>query len=152
MSEETKILAKNKKASYQYFLADKFVAGMQLVGTEIKSIRDGKVNLIDSFCLFQNGILIVRNLYIQEYSHATHFNHVPKRDRKLLLNKSELKKLKRKTKDTGTTIIPTQLFISDNGWAKLEIAIASGKKMPDKRQDLKQKDLKRQIDRLSRNF
>lgn len=150
MSEEVKIVAKNKKASYQYFLTDKFTAGLQLAGTEIKSIRDGKANLSDAYCLFQKDTLIVRNLYIEEYSHASHFNHIAKRDRKLLLNKAELKKLKRKTKDTGTTIIPTLLFISVKGWAKLEIAIATGKKMPDKRQDLKQKDIKRQIERLSR--
>ncbi len=152
MIEEGEIVAKNKKASYQYFLTDKFIAGIQLAGTEIKSIRKGKANLSDAYCLFQNDILLIRNMYIEEYSHASHFNHIPKRDRKLLLNAHELKKLKRKTKDTGTTIIPTLLFISAKGWAKLEIAIATGKKMPDKRQDLKDKDLKRQIDRLSKNY
>ena len=152
MIEEGEIIAKNKKASFQYFLADRFIAGIQLAGTEIKSIRDGKANIVDAYCLFEDGVLIVRNLYIQEYSHASHYNHESKRDRKLLLTANELKKLKRKTKDSGTTIVPLTLFISEKGWAKLEIAIATGKKMPDKRQDLKDKDLKRQIDRLSKEY
>jgi len=152
MIEEGEIVAKNKKASFQFFLTDRFIAGLQLAGTEIKSVRKGKANLTDAFCLFEEDIFIVRNLYIEEYSHASHFNHQAKRDRKLLLKSTELKKIRRKLKDSGITIIPTVLFISQKGWAKMEIAIATGKKMPDKRQDLKDKDLKRQIDRLSKNY
>ncbi|MEM7162163.1 MAG: SsrA-binding protein SmpB [Bacteroidota bacterium] len=152
MIEEGDIIAKNKKASYQYFLTDRFIAGMQLSGTEIKSIRAGKANLMDAYCLFQDGVFLIRNLYIEEYSHASHFNHEAKRDRKLLLKGTELKKIQRKLKDSGVTIVPTVLFISQKGWAKIEIAIATGKKMPDKRQDLKDKDMKRQIDRLSKDY
>ena len=152
MIEKGKIIAKNKRASFEYFLKDHFIAGMQLKGTEIKSIRDGKVNITDAFCTFSNGNLVVRNMHIDPYTHATHFNHEPKRDRILLLNKPELNKLKKKLQNTGTTLVPILLFISQEGWAKLEIALASGKKLHDKRDSIKDKEIKRQIDRLSNEY
>lgn len=152
MIEEGKIIAKNKRASFEYFLKDHFIAGLQLKGTEIKSIRDGKVNIADAYCTFSNNELVVRNMHIDEYTHATHFNHVPKRDRILLLKKNELVKLKKKLQNTGVTLVPITLFISDKGWAKLEIALATGKKLHDKRDSIREKEMKRQIDRLSKEF
>ena len=152
MIQEGKIVAKNKRASFEYFLKDRFIAGLQLLGTEIKSIRAGKVNIVDAYCTFFEGNLIIRNMYIEEYKHASHYNHEPKRDRKLLLNKSELSKLKKKLKNTGVTLIPTTLFISEKGWAKIEMALATGKKLQDKRDSIKDKEMKRQIDRLSKDI
>lgn len=152
MIEEGRIVAKNKRASFEYFLKDHFIAGIQLLGTEIKSIREGKAQIVDAYCTFSKEDLVVRNMYIDEYTHATHYNHEPKRERKLLLTKNELNKLKKKLKNTGTTLIPTTLFISKNGWAKLEIALATGKKLHDKRDSLKDKEMKRQIDRLSKDY
>lgn len=142
------INVKNRKASFEYELIEKFVAGMRLVGTEIKSIRNGKVNLSDSYCQFYSGELFARNIHISEYEMGTHNNHEAKRDRKLLLNKKELQKLERKTKESGLTIVPTRLFVNDRGLAKLEIALARGKKMYDKRETLKQKDSNREMDRM----
>ena len=138
---------KNKKASYQYFLMDKYVAGIQLTGTEIKSIRDGKVSLAESFCVFIGDELFVRDMHIAEYSLGTHYNHEPKRDRKLLLTRRELKKLQTKIQEKGFTIIPTHMFINDRGLAKIEIAVAKGKHLYDKREDIKKKDIKRDIER-----
>ena len=137
----------NKKASYEYSFLDKYVAGLLLTGTEIKSIRLGKANITDGFCVFQNGDLIARNIQISEYEKGTHYNHEPKRDRKLLLNKHELKKLEGALKDQGLTIVPLRLFINEKGWAKLEIALAKGKKLFDKREDIKKKDLQRETAR-----
>ncbi len=137
----------NKKASYEYSFLDKFVAGLILTGTEIKSIRMGKANITDGFCVFDNGELIARNIQINEYEKGTHYNHTPKRDRKLLLNKHELKKLEGNLKDQGLTIIPLRLFINEKGWAKLEIALAKGKKLFDKRDDIKKKDIQRETAR-----
>ena len=142
-----KIKIKNKKASYEYFFLEKFIAGIQLSGTEIKSIREGKVSLVDSYCAFINNELFVKNMHIAEYKFGTHYNHEPKRDRKLLLTKRELKKLLNKVNEKGLTIIPTLLFINDNELAKLEIAVAKGKKLYDKRESLKTKDTQREIDR-----
>lgn len=141
------IRIKNRKASFEYFLIDRVVAGMQLTGTEIKSIREGKANLTDSYCAFEHQELFVKSLHIAEYSMGTCNNHEPKRDRKLLLNKRELKKISTKVKEKGFTIIPVQLFINDRGLAKLEIALAKGKHTYDKRESLKQKDSQREIDR-----
>ncbi len=138
---------RNKKASYEFSFLDKYVAGMELTGTEIKSIRMGKANITDGFCLFENGELIARNIQINEYEKGTHYNHAPKRDRKLLLHKHELKKLEGKLKDQGLTIIPLRLFINEKGWAKLEIALAKGKKLFDKRADIKTRDVQREIAR-----
>lgn len=143
----TKILIKNKKAEFQYFLFDQYTAGLVLTGTEIKSIRDGKANLTDAYCVFKGTELFVINLHIAEYTFGTHYNHEPKRDRKLLLNRRELKKLLTKIKEKGFTIIPTRLYINENGLAKLDIALAKGKKMFDKRESIKQKDTQREMDR-----
>jgi SsrA-binding protein len=137
----------NKKASYEFSFLDKYVAGLILTGTEIKSLRLGKANITDGFCVFMNGELIARNLQINEYEKGTHYNHEPKRDRKLLLNKHELKKLEGALKDQGLTIVPLRLFINEKGWAKLEIALAKGKKLFDKREDIKKKDLQRETAR-----
>ncbi len=138
---------KNKKAGFEFFLLEVFSAGLQLTGTEIKSIRDGKVNLTDAYCLFAGEELFVKNMHIAEYTFGTHYNHEPKRDRKLLLTKRELKKLLGKTKEKGLTIIPTRLYINDKGLAKIDIALAKGKKLYDKRETLKTKDSKREMDR-----
>lgn len=140
------IRIKNKKAEYQFFLIDRYTAGIVLTGTEIKSIRAGKASVGESFCVFINGELFIKNMYVAEYSHGSAFNHVPRRDRKLLLNKRELRKLQGKIKEKGLTIIPVVLFIDENGRAKIEIALAKGKKLYDKRETLKEKDLKRQME------
>ncbi len=142
------ISIKNRKASFEYELVERFVAGMKLVGTEIKSIRTGKVNLTESYCQFVRNELYVINLHIAEYELGTCNNHIARRDRKLLLNRKELQKLDKKVKESGFTIIPTKLFINDRGLAKLEIALARGKKTYDKRESLKAKDAKRDIDRM----
>jgi SsrA-binding protein len=141
---------KNKKAKFEYHLLDKYVAGIQLHGTEIKSIRQSKASIVEAYCKFEKGELYVFNMYIAEYENASHYNHDPKRKRKLLLNKTELNKIERKLKDVGLTIVPVLLFINDGGLAKLQIAVAKGKKLYDKRDDLKQKDLKREIERGTR--
>ncbi|RIH65254.1 SsrA-binding protein SmpB [Mariniphaga sediminis] len=144
------INVKNRKASFEFELIEKLVAGMQLVGTEIKSIRNGKVSLNEAYCQFFAGELYAKNIHIAEYELGTCNNHSAKRDRKLLLSKKELQKLERKIKESGLTIIPTRLFINDRGLAKLEIALARGKKMYDKRETLKRKDAQRDIERASR--
>ena len=141
------IRIKNKKAYYQYFLQDEHTAGIQPRGTEIKSIREGKASFVDSYCTFIEGELYVRNLHIAEYRFGTHYNHDPKRDRKLLLNKKELKKLLIKTSEKGFTIIPTLLFINEDGLAKLNIALAKGKHAYDKRETLKKKVIEREMER-----
>ncbi len=145
------ISIKNRKATFEYELIERFVAGMMLVGTEIKSIRSGKVNLTDSYCQFINGALYVKSLHISEYEMGTCNNHIAKRDRKLLLNKKELIKLDKKVKESGLTIICTKLFVNAKGLAKLEIALARGKKTYDKRESLKTKDAKRDIDRMMKH-
>ena len=139
---------KNRKASFEFELIEKLVAGIKLAGTEIKSIRNGKVSMNDAYCQFYAGELYAKNIHIAEYEMGTHYNHEAKRDRKLLLNKKELQKFERKTKESGLTIVPTRLFINERGLAKLEIALARGKKMYDKRETLKQKDSKREMDRM----
>ncbi|NQU84176.1 MAG: SsrA-binding protein SmpB [Mariniphaga sp.] len=142
---------KNRKVSFEFELIERFDAGMQLVGTEIKSIRNGKANLSDSYCQFFNGELYVKSLHIAEYEMGTHFNHIAKRDRKLLLTKKELRKLDRKVKETGLTIVPVRLYVNDKGLAKLEISLARGKKTYDKRETLKLKDSKREMDRMMKH-
>ena len=137
---------RNKKASFEYHILETFTAGIKLLGTEIKSIREGKANISDSFCTFINEELYVRNLHISEYSHGSFYNHEAKRDRKLLLTKKELKKLVVKGEDKGLTIIPLKIFISDRGFAKMNIALAQGKKAFDKRESLKERDVKREMD------
>lgn len=147
----TNISIKNKKASFLYSFLEKYTAGIRLTGTEIKSIRLGKVNLVDSYCHFVNHELWVRGMHIAEYSWGSYNNHDPVRVRKLLLNRRELNKLERKTKESGLTIIATKLFINEKGLAKLEIALARGKKEFDRREDLKRKDAKREIDRMHKD-
>jgi SsrA-binding protein len=144
---KNKINILNKRASFEYAFLEKYVAGMQLTGTEIKSIRDGKCNITDGYCFFKDNELWVKNILISEYEKGTHYNHEPKRDRKLLLNKTEINKLLKKLKDQGLTIIPLKLFISESGYAKLEIALAKGKKMFDKRDDIKKRDIQRETAR-----
>lgn len=151
MAEKHIIEIKNKKASYEYFLVDEYVAGLVLTGTEIKSIRDGKANLTDSYCAFIGNELFVRQMHISEYRFGSYMNHAAKRDRKLLLTRRELRKLQAKSKEKGFTIIPVLLFVDERGYAKLQIALAKGKKLYDKRQSIKDKvssrDMQREIGR-----
>jgi SsrA-binding protein len=145
-----KINIRNKKAFHDYEILDKYVAGIQLQGTEIKSIRLGKVSLAESYGLFQNGELYVRGMQIADYAWGSFNRHAPGRDRKLLLTRHELKKLQRKTRESGLTIAVLRIFISDSGYAKLEIALARGKKEYDKRETIKRKDTQRQLERLQK--
>lgn len=145
MSEQLYI--KNKKAYFEYHILDEYTAGIKLLGTEIKSIREGKANLNDAFCTFINDQLYVRNLHISEYSHGSFYNHEAKRDRVLLLNKKELKKLQTRGEEKGLTIVPLAMFISERGFAKLKIALAQGKKTFDKRETMKERDVKVEMDR-----
>ncbi len=137
----------NKRATFEYHLIEKFEAGIVLTGTEIKSIRQGHVSLSDAYCIFRNGELYVKNMYIKEYEFSAHFNHEPRRERKLLLKKSELRKLLRRVKERGFTIVPYRLYINERGYAKLEIALARGKKSFDKRESIKQRDMERELGR-----
>jgi len=139
---------KNKKASFEYHFIDKFVAGLILQGSEIKSIREGKVNLQASYCVIHNGEAFVKEMHISPYKQASYLNHEPKRERKLLLNKREIKKLAAKSQEQGLTIVPVRLYVTNKGLAKLEIALAKGKKLHDKRHDIKEKDLKKDLARL----
>ncbi|MGW8316432.1 MAG: SsrA-binding protein SmpB [Bacteroidales bacterium] len=143
-----KINIKNKKAYHDYEILEKYVAGLQLQGPEIKSIRMGKVSLVDSYCLFQGNELYVRGMQIAEYAWSSFNKHQPGRDRKLLLNRHELKKLQRKTRESGLTITTLRIFVADSGYAKLEIALARGKREYDKRETIKRKDAQRQMERL----
>lgn len=142
-----KVNIRNKKASFEFFLLEKFVAGLVLTGTEIKSLRSGKASINEAYCAFNNDELFVRNMHIAEYDYGTYNNHEPKRERKLLLTARELGKLQSKLNEKGLTLIPTFLFINDKGFAKLEIALAKGKKLYDKRETLKQKDNRRDMER-----
>jgi len=143
----------NKKARFSYDLLDTYTAGIVLTGTEIKSIRASKASIAESFCEFNDsGELFVINMTVQEYDHGNHFNHRPKAERKLLLNKKELRKLEKEVKKTGLTIIPTKLFINEKGFAKLKIALAKGKKLFDKRETIKDRENKRNLDRIKKNF
>lgn len=147
---QKQIEIKNRRASFEFTFLDTFTAGLVLTGTEIKSIRQGKANLTDAYCVFFQDELFVRNMHISMYDEGTHYNHDPLRDRKLLLSKRELSKLLKELKNVGLTIIPTRLFISEKGYAKLNIALAKGKKTFDKRDDIKEKDIKRDMDRAMR--
>ena len=149
MQQEVNI--KNKKARFEYELLDGYDAGIQLFGTEIKSIRMNKASITESFCQFKEGELYIVNMFIDEYDWGTHFNHKTRRDRKLLLKKNELKKLERKTKETGLTIIATNLYINNKGLAKVKIYLAKGKKIYDKLESIKGKDLKRDLERIIKN-
>ncbi len=144
---EKSVNIKNKKAGHEYFLLQELTAGIQLSGTEIKSIREGRASIVDAYCTFKGNELYVVAMHIAEYLYGTYNNHEPKRDRKLLLTKRELKKLQTKVKEKGFTIIPTLLFINEKGLAKLAISLARGKHHYDKRETLKNKDIRREIDR-----
>lgn len=146
--QQPTINIKNKRASFEYSFIEKYIAGIQLTGTEIKSIRANKANINDAYCVFINDELYVKHMHIAEYDKGTYNNHEPKRDRKLLLQAKELKKLKSKVQDAGVTIIPVRLFINEKGFAKLEIALAKGKKLYDKRNSIKERDIDRQLKRL----
>ena len=152
MSKESRfsknINIKNRKASFEFEFIDTFTAGMVLKGTEIKSVREGKVSLQESYCYFHKGELFIKGMHIAPYEQANIFNHDPLRDRKLLLQKKELKKLENGLAEKGLTIIPTRMFISDRGHAKLNIALAKGKKLHDKRDSIKERDVKREMDRM----
>lgn len=139
---------RNKRATFDYEIQDTYRAGIVLTGTEIKSIRLGKASLVDSYCFFANGELWVKNMYIAEYFYGTYNNHVTRRDRKLLLERKELKKIERLVKESGLTLIPSRLFINEKGLAKVNIALAKGKKSYDKRQSIKEREDKRQMDRM----
>lgn len=141
---------KNKKAAFEYFLMEEFTAGIQLTGTEIKSIRAGKASITEAYCTFVGNELFVRNMHVAEYTMGSYNNHEPKRDRKLLLTRRELRKIFNKITEKGLTIIPSLLYIDEKGLAKLTIAIAKGKKLYDKRETLKHKDQQRDIDRETR--
>lgn len=151
MKKEVNIL--NKKARFSYELLDSYTAGIVLAGTEIKSIRAGKASIAESFCEFNDrGELFVVNMTVQEYDYGNQFNHKPKAERKLLLNKKELRKLEKEVQNTGLTIVPTKLFVNNKGFAKLQIALAKGKKLFDKRETIKDRENKRHLDRIKKNF
>ncbi len=152
MHRKADINIKNKKAWFEYEVLDRYTAGLQLFGTEIKSIRESKASLADTYCQFYENELWVKGMHIAEFSLGTCNNHIPKRDRKLLLHKKELQKLLRQTKETGKTIIPLRLFIDENGRAKLEIALCQGKHTYDKRQALQSKEDKREVDRMMKHY
>jgi len=155
MAEKSKnksISISNRKARFEYELLDVFTAGLQLQGTEIKSLREGNANLAEAYCYVQESEVWVTGMYIAEYSYGSYLNHEPKRIRKLLLNKKEINKIDSALQDVGVTIVPLKLFINAKGWAKIEIALARGKKLHDKRENLKQKDDQRQMDRALKDF
>jgi|SRR5690554_5682118 len=147
MALASNVQIKNKRAHFEYHILDTYIAGIRLLGTEIKSVREGKVNINDSFCTFFDDGLYIRNMHIAEFSHGSFYNHEAKRDRQLLLTKKELKKLRVKGEEKGFTIVPLRLFISERGFAKVEIALAQGKKDFDKRETIKDRDLKREFGR-----
>lgn len=152
LRKKSPVQIKNKKASFEYFFMETFTAGIVLTGTEIKSIRIGKASLVDTFCFINNGEIWVKDMNISPYFYGSYNNHEAKRDRKLLLNKREIHKLQEATKQIGYTIVPTLVFIDKNGRAKMDIALAKGKKEFDKRQTLKEKEDRREMDRAMKRF
>ena len=152
LRKKSPVQIKNKKAAFEYFLVETFMAGIVLTGTEIKSIRMGKASLVDTYCLIINGEMWVRGMSISPYFYGSYSNHEMKRDRKLLLTKREIHRLQEATKQPGFTIIPTLIFIDENGRAKVDIALAKGKKMFDKRQTLKEKEDRREMDRAIKRY
>ena len=153
MALQKNVKIKNRKARFEYEILDKYSAGIVLAGTEIKAIREGQASIAESFCEFnESGELFVINMTVQEYSHATHFNHNPKNERKLLLNRSELKKLEKSVTASGLTIIPLLLFTNDKGLAKMQIALCRGKREFDKRDSIKDRDNKRDLSRIKKSF
>ncbi|MDO5035491.1 MAG: SsrA-binding protein SmpB [Porphyromonas sp.] len=145
------VLINNRKARFNYEILDTYTAGIVLVGTEIKSIRMGKASLVDSYCIIHRGEVWAKNVYVAEYTHGSFSNHETRRDRKLLLNRKEIRTLANATKDAGLTIVPLKLFIDSRGYAKLEIALARGKKLYDKRAAIKEREQKRELDQLRRH-
>ena len=143
----SKVNIKNRKASFEYEYIQKYTAGFILVGTEIKSIRANKASISDAYCVIIDSEVIIKNLHISEYKYASFSNHEPKRERKLLLNKQEINKIKSRVQEKGFALVPIRLFINEKGIAKLEIAVAKGKKIYDKRESIKEKDIKRNIER-----
>ena len=152
LRKKSPVQVRNKKASFEYFFVDTYTAGIVLTGTEIKSIRMGKASLVDTFCFINNGEIWVKGMNISPYFYGSYNNHAAKRDRKLLLNKREINRLQEATKQIGYTIVPTLLFIDKNGRAKVDIALAKGKKEFDKRQTLKEKEDRREMDRAMKHF
>lgn len=150
--KKSPVQIRNKKASFEYYFIDTYTAGIVLTGTEIKSIRNGKASLVDSFCFINNGEIWVKGMNVSPYFYGSYANHVAKRDRKLLLNKREIQRLMEDTKAVGFTIVPVLLFIDEKGRAKLDIALARGKKEYDKRQTLKEKEDRREMDRAIKHF
>jgi SsrA-binding protein len=138
---------RNKRARFEYHLEDSFLAGIVLSGTEIKSIRNGKASILEAYGIFHEGEVWVRNMFVNVYENGTFYNHKPRADRKLLLNRKEINRIEKFLKVKGNTLIPLKLFLSDKGWVKMEIACAVGKKLHDKRHDLKMKDDQREMDR-----
>lgn len=149
-SKSSKVEITNRRAAFEYQFVQQYEAGIALTGTEIKSIRLGNANINDAYCLFENGELWIRNMYIAEYEYGTDSNHEPRRTRKLLLRKAELRKLDRRVREKGFTIIPYKLFLSERGFAKLIIQLATGKKSFDKRETIKARDDKRDLDRIKK--
>jgi SsrA-binding protein len=143
---------KNKRASFEYEFLETFSAGMQLTGTEVKSIRAGKASIGEAYCYIHNGELWIKNMHIAEYSHGNIYNHEPLRERKLLLHGREIQKLESKLKDVGVSIVPLRMYFSEKGWVKLDIALGRGKKLHDKRDSIKARDTDRQINRLKNRF
>ena len=152
MALQKTVKIKNRKARFEYEIISKYTAGIVLQGTEIKAIREGKASIAESFCEFSNNELFAINMTIQEYSHGNSFNHTPKSERKLLLNRKELKKLEKEVKNSGLTIIPLLLFTNEKGLAKIEIALCRGKKHFDKRETMKDRDNKRDLSRIKKDF
>ena len=150
--KKSPVQIRNKKASFEYYFIDTYTAGIVLTGTEIKSIRNGKASLVDSFCFINNGEIWVKGMNVSPYFYGSYANHVAKRDRKLLLNKREIRRLMEDTKAVGFTIVPVLLFIDEKGRAKLDIALARGKREYDKRQTLKEKEDRREMDRAIKHF
>jgi len=149
---QKQINIKNKKARFEYHILDTFTAGLVLTGTEIKSIRDSKASIMEAYCVYENGEMWIRNMFINAYENGSFYNHKPRHDRKLLLNKKEIVKLEKFLKVKGNAVIPLKMFINEKGWAKLNIGTAQGKKLHDKRHDLKEKDDKRAMDRAMKRF
>lgn len=143
---------KNKRARFEYHLLDEYSAGIQLTGTEIKSIRNGKASILEAYCVLVRDEVYIRNMHISEYENGSFYNHRPRADRKLLLNRSEIKKIERFLLVKGNTLIPLKMFLSEKGWVKLLFACAQGKKLHDKRNDMKDKDAKMELDRALKRF
>jgi SsrA-binding protein len=150
MDFKNKIEIKNRKARFEYEILDTYTAGIVLAGTEIKAIRLGKASIAEGFCEFKNNELFIINMTVQIYSHATYFNHAPKAERKLLLNRKELRKLEKAVVNSGNTIVPLKLFINNKGFAKVNIALAKGKKLFDKRETMKDRDNKKRLDQIKK--